>query len=166
MQNCVCDMLLLTYRVHHGWLFVSHLQQQCGIHPQKGVLLWELWTQHHMPRDPREVLPTYSSVKTLIPAVDPLGANSPSQTQSRSHGKHCLRKSLTDKRVFMEVQVWCEVPTHYWSKKIQIWMHWKGQLVKTREGRCSLKCKDSNSKLIGTWKISETWYHQWITIIL
>lgn len=30
-----------------------------------------------MPRDPREVLPTYSSVKTLIPAVDPLGAYEP-----------------------------------------------------------------------------------------
>lgn len=103
-------------------------------------------TQHHMPRDPRGVLPTYSSINTLIPACGPLRGLwtncSPSQTQSRSHGKHCRRKSPTDKKVFMEVQVWCEIPTHHWSKKIQIWMHWKGKLVETRERRCSFKCKE------------------------
>lgn len=148
-----------------------HLQQQYGIHPQKECFYGSCGTQRHMPGTQEESylhivqsIISWSQLWTL----GGLWTNcSPFQTQSRSHGKHCLRKSPTDKRIFMDVQVWCEVPKHHWRKKIQIWMHWKEQLVKTREGMVfQMQKKTAIKTSKGTWKISETWYHQRITIIL
>lgn len=89
--------------------------------------------QHYIPRDSGEALPTCTSddrQETSMLAVDhertheltpvPLGCG------PRAPRKHHLRQMSLDNTAFVEVQVsGREVPEHYWSKKVRIWMHWR-----------------------------------------
>lgn len=108
-----------------------NMDAPCGIHPQKKCFCR---SQHHKPRDPGDVLPTYVLYNKQIdlgpgyehesgPCTDPC----PSCLQSSSPPKHWLRQSPTDKKDFVEVQDSSrELPAHCWSKKIRGWTRWRG----------------------------------------
>lgn len=75
-----------------------------------------------------------------------------------AHEKHCIGQSATDERAFMG-------PSFQWRCSSTALGKKKKRFVKTGEGDCYFKCKDSNAELQETWKIKETWHHPRITII-